>query len=142
MAVLGVGCVSYERGTPVNVWMWQVAAMALPLIRDVSRPKPETLTPSFRLRLDPLFRYQLNGRIGLALYFPEICADTRAVASRGLKAPIIISVWQVAAMALPLIRDVSRPKPETPKPSGLRKIRSVSNTTKPKPSGTRKRVFE
>ena len=46
------------------------------------------------------------------------------------------SPGQVAAMALPLIRDVTRPKLDKPKPSGLRK--------KTKPSGlkTRKRVFE
>ena len=41
-----------------------------------------------RLRLDGLFRYKFNGRIRLAMYFAEMCADARALASRGLKAPI------------------------------------------------------
>ena len=34
------------------------------------------------------FWYKLDGRIALALCFPEMCADVRAVASRGLKTPI------------------------------------------------------
>jgi len=36
--------------------------------------------------------------MGLPLYFAQIRADARAVASRGLKAPIL--VWGVSQMAL------------------------------------------
>ena len=47
-----------------------------------------TLNHALQLRLDGLLRYKLNGRIELALYFAEIWADARAVAARGLKAPL------------------------------------------------------
>jgi len=49
---------------------------------------PEIHTHALRLRLDGLVRYTLNGRIGLDLYFAEMCADARAVASRVPEAPI------------------------------------------------------
>ena len=63
LKALGGGAVSYERGTPVNVSM-QVAAMALPLIRQVSRPKPETPKPSVQKTNTHALRLRLEGLFG------------------------------------------------------------------------------
>ena len=69
-----------------------MAFMTFP-VQDVRRYKPGTRhrrgekihTHTLWLRLDGLYGYEINGRIDLALLVAEICADTRAVASRGLK---------------------------------------------------------
>ena len=65
----------------------------LPPPEDFTKTHSEIHTHALRLRLDGHFGYKLNGRMDLALYSPEICADARADAARSLKAPIMNQVF-------------------------------------------------
>ena len=50
------------------------------LRHNIAKTHSEIHIHAFRLRLDGLFRYKLNGRIDLACETTEIYADARAVA--------------------------------------------------------------